>query len=738
MTIDEPTSPPRTRREARAQSGSHRSVDPTGVNAFFQGSSGARPGPAQRDATDAPAGGTGEQLEPVDDQDAHEEPTTSTAMLRTLFGESEAGEESDEPGTGEVDAFTRAMFGTTAPRTAAPAEPVNAGSPASDAGQPGADRAGVADTTTTAGLAALLGGTPAAVAAEPSAAETFDAEPLDPDDDATRVASVVSGIPGWQDETAPDTAFLDVEDSSAPAAEQDGLPATMAFFAAADAAAAATAAAAAEEAPAAADAAAPAEPTAPGAGPGLGLDLGDDPDESDGPAVAWADESRPATALTWIDTDSVRTRTGPATLAARTSPDDESDLLRGLRRTPGWLRPRVLIPCGVVLALVGAYSATTLLAPLDNVAPAIDAVSVTIEPAPGAAVSWSAKGTSAVDVQGFATAASSGAKRPIASISKVVSVMMVLQEMPLKPGEQGPSFAFDYGDQREYWQYVRSDQSALDVPAGGSLTEYQMLEGVLLGSANNYIDRLADEIWGSKDAFASAAQQWLSDQGLDDTTIISPSGRDERNVATTADLLDLGEIAMRNPVFAEIVGKKSADIPGPGVVKNTNKMLTEDPGVVGIKTGTLDGDWNLLTAKDVKVGDTTVRLSAVALGQDSDKERIAVNRALYAGVEKTLAEQSPTVPKGTVVGTIDTVWGERSDVVTDADAQVVMWNGSTAQAASTLDLGDARNAGAAVGSLTVTGAIDTAKTDVSLKSTVDAPSAWWRLTHPLDLFGLNG
>nr|WP_269778463.1 D-alanyl-D-alanine carboxypeptidase [Microbacterium sp. MAH-37] len=409
-----------------------------------------------------------------------------------------------------------------------------------------------------------------------------------------------------------------------------------------------------------------------------------------------------------------------------------------MRRTRAWLRPRVLIPCGVVVALVGTYCASTLLAPLDNVAPTIEPVAVQIAPAPVAAVTWPENGTSAVDVLGFATATSSGERIPIASVSKVASVLMVLEKMPLELGEQGPSFDFDRSDGREYWQYVRSNQSALDVPVGGSLTEYQMLQGILLGSANNYIDRLADEIWGSKSEFADAAAQWLSAQGLDDTTIISPSGRDDRNRSTSSDMIDLAELAMRNPVFAEIVGTKSADIPGAGVVKNSNTMLHEDPGVTGLKTGTLGEDYNLLTAKDVKVGDATVHLYAVALGQESNEERVDANRALYAQVEKTLADQAATVPKGTVVGTVDTIWGESSDVITDSDAKVVMWNGSTAEATSSLDLGDAQKAGTKVGSLSVAGAIDTAKTDVSLKSSMSAPSAWWRLTHPLELFGLDG
>ncbi|MDR2997568.1 MAG: D-alanyl-D-alanine carboxypeptidase [Microbacterium sp.] len=770
MTIDDPSTPPRTRREARAQTGSHRGVDPSGMNAFFHGTGGAphgaERGSATRNAADLPGGGdTDEQLFPSDDEDGHEEPPTSTDMLRTLFGAPEEDDGSEETGPVGDDAFSRAMFGQPTTDAPAPVQPASA-----------------ADSRTATGLDGLFGGAAPVAAtpdAAPSALPSSAEEPFDPADDATRVAPVITGIPGWHDEPAQSALPGTAGDSPAqPTADDDAtrLSASLAYFAAADAAAAAstgvtdaasaasglaggtsTAASAgllgASSAGAAlagaastdvADAVVPSESpasTAPLDLAGLGLEPDDDADPDEEPAsrttVAWADDSRPASALTWIDSAVVQARTRPPTLAVRTAADDGPDLLSDMRTKSGWLRPRVLIPLGLVVALVGGYCAATLLAPLDNIAPTIDPVAVKIDPAPAAAVSWPQGGNSGIDVQGFATAASSGDKTPIASISKIASVMMVLEKMPLKPGEQGPSYDFTRSDGRDYWRYLRTNQSALDVPVGGSLTEYQMLQGILLGSANNYIDRLADEIWGSKDAFASAARKWLSDQGLDDTTIISPSGRDDRNRSTPADLIDLSQIAMRNPVFAEIVATKSVNLPGAGEVKNTNKMLAEDAGVVGIKTGTLGDDWNLVTAKDVKVGDSTVRLFAVTLGQGSNNKRVEANRALYAQVEKTLADQPVTVPKGTVVGTIDTVWGERSDVITDADAKVVMWNGSKAESKAALKLGDAQKAGTKVGTLTVTGAIDTAKTNVSLKSSVDAPSAWWRLTHPLDLFGLN-
>lgn len=443
--------------------------------------------------------------------------------------------------------------------------------------------------------------------------------------------------------------------------------------------------------------------------------------------TAWADASRPPTALTWLT---------PSTLLDEHLPSAQPrELFTDARLTPEWRRPRVLFPVGIVAVLCSAYVATTLLWPLHEVAPTVQASAVEIAPAPAAAVTWPVTGSAAVGIQGMAPVSSTASASEIASISKVVSVMMVLDRLPLQVGEQGPSFAFTAADQREFLGYRSSNQSSLDVPVGGSLTEYQMLQGIMLGSANNYIDRLARELWGSERGFAEASAKWLSDRGITGATIAVPSGFSERNVATPSALIQIAELAMDNPVFAEIVATRTAEIPGVGTVTNTNKML-DDPGVVGVKTGTLK-HWNLLTAKDVKAGDTTVRLFTSVLGQNSNAERLAVTRQLLADVEKSLAEQPTSVPAGTVVGQVSTEWGDRVDIVTDDDAQVALWNGATASATTAFALGESTKRGSHVGTLTAKGPFDTAEISVSLDGEITQPSAWWRLTHPLELFGLD-
>ncbi|MFS0894390.1 D-alanyl-D-alanine carboxypeptidase family protein [Microbacterium sp. 179-I 3D3 NHS] len=453
------------------------------------------------------------------------------------------------------------------------------------------------------------------------------------------------------------------------------------------------------------------------------------------PPAQWADEEAPATALTWVDPGDVAQRTAAATLDGDATTERADGLLTGARLRPAIARPGMLVPLGVLAGLLGAYSGTTLLWPLHEVAPTVQAEQFDIAPAPAAAVTWPVQGSAAVGIAGISTTSSTADAVSIASITKVVSSLMVLDRMPLALGEQGPEFRFDSGDSAEYWQYRRADQSALDVPVGGVLTEYQLLQGTLLGSANNYIDRLASEIWGSDREFAAAAEVWLRERGLSGITVVTPSGFDVRNVATPEALVALGEWAMKNPVFAEIVGTPSVELPGAGLVVNTNGMLA-DPGVVGIKTGTLVG-WNLLTAKDVEVGDTTVHLFAAVLDQADDDQRLAATRSLFAETEAALQAQAPAVAKGTVVGEVTTAWGEKVDVVTDDDAQVVLWNSALASSSVVFDLGDEREQGGAVGTLTTAGPLDTATTPVILAEDVEGPSPWWRLTHPLELLGIE-
>ncbi|TQJ30183.1 D-alanyl-D-alanine carboxypeptidase family protein [Microbacterium sp. SLBN-146] len=457
----------------------------------------------------------------------------------------------------------------------------------------------------------------------------------------------------------------------------------------------------------------------------------DDPPAGAVPSTTTMTLAEPASAhvaLTWVDD----TRVAPRP-AAQPDANSTPDLIgRPPRRSP--FRAAVVVPFSLVALVLGAYAATTLLWPLHSVPPTVEAVGLQPAVAPAAAPAWPGVGSAGVEVVGIGSLASSPDAASIASITKVVTALVVLEEMPLDVGEQGPEFRFTSADRSAYWRYRGNGESALDVPVGGSLTQYQMLEGMLVGSANNYADRLATTLWPTDAVFAAAANSWLQTHGVAGVTVAEPTGLDARNVATPEALLVLAEKALANPVIAEIVRKPSVELPGVGVVENTNGLLA-DPGALGIKTGTLDS-WNLLAAKDAVIGDVTVRLYASVLGQPGSEERLAATRALFAQLEAELQPQT-AIPAGTMVGRVTTAWGDDVPIDTAADASVILWNGGTATTAPEFTLGDARAAGAEVGSLVVTGPLNGATVALELDGEITEPSPWWRMTHPLELWGLT-
>ncbi|MFT3797542.1 D-alanyl-D-alanine carboxypeptidase [Microbacterium sp.] len=444
------------------------------------------------------------------------------------------------------------------------------------------------------------------------------------------------------------------------------------------------------------------------------------------------------TALAWLPDDAVTVRPASRELheADAGAPAIAPDLLaRRPRRSP--LRPGTVMPVLVALALAGAYAATTLLWPLHAVPPVVTEAAVPDLVAPASAVAWPESGSAAVGVNGFDTvAASSGDPASIASITKLVTVLMVLDEMPLAPGEQGPDFAFTYRDRQTYYSYLENDESALNVPVDGVLTQYQMLQGILIGSAGNYTDRLASTIWPTDEVFAAAAASWLSRHSLTGITVVEPTGIDPANAAAPGALIALARLALANPVVAEIVRTPSVELPGAGVVQNTNDLLA-DPAVVGLKTGSLSGVYNLLAAKDVTVGEVAVRVYAATLAQPTDEARASETARLLDAVAAEVATPQ-VLPAGTLAGTVTTPWGAQATIVTDADASVLLWNGASATPAVSLDLGDARAADDAVGTVSIAGPLDAATVAVHLTADIPDPDPWWRLTHPLELFGLVG
>jgi D-alanyl-D-alanine carboxypeptidase (penicillin-binding protein 5/6) len=118
-----------------------------------------------------------------------------------------------------------------------------------------------------------------------------------------------------------------------------------------------------------------------------------------------------------------------------------------------------------------------------------------ITPTTSSQIAWPSTGQSAVAVAGNPVVTSHGVQTPTptASVAKLITSLVVLQAKPLSVGQQGPAITLTASDVAIYRQYLSEQGSVVPVEAGESITEYQMLQAMLLPSANNMADSLA--IW---------------------------------------------------------------------------------------------------------------------------------------------------------------------------------------------------------------------------------------------------
>ena len=386
----------------------------------------------------------------------------------------------------------------------------------------------------------------------------------------------------------------------------------------------------------------------------------------------------------------------------------------------------------LVAVAAGAYVPTALLVQLEPATASVVDVEVPPIDAPELVLpAYGATGVEALGLPGTRTLAGDEGPRSIASISKVVTALVVLEERPLDGGDGG-SVTFDADDAALREQYLAVDGKVAPLAAGTTLTQRQVTEVMLVESANNYATALARWAFGDDGSFAAAAAAWLAEQGLDDTTIVEPTGLSPDNRSTTTDLLELGRLALADPDVAAIVGTTSTVVPGAGVVENSNELLGVR-GVVGIKTGTLDeAGACLLFAADAVLAGRPVTVVGVVLGAVDHDVLDRDVEALLASVDARTVTVAP-VRAGDVLATYETPWGARADAVAVEDVVLSTWGDADAGAEVTAGaVGEARQ-GDEVGEVVVEVGDDLATVPLRLEGDLPAPSAWWRLTHPAEV-----
>jgi serine-type D-Ala-D-Ala carboxypeptidase (penicillin-binding protein 5/6) len=186
---------------------------------------------------------------------------------------------------------------------------------------------------------------------------------------------------------------------------------------------------------------------------------------------------------------------------------------------------------------------------------------------------------------------------------------------------------------------------------GEKLTVDELLEALLIQSANDAAADLADAVAGSQAKFVALMNARARELGLTNTHYANPHGLDAPGHYTSAlDLTHLARIAMHDPRFAGYVGHYTETIPWAHhrydrVLVSHNELLHDYPWAYGVKTGWTDGAGYCIAAAGLWRGH---RILVTLLGEPDDAHRLVDVVKLFHWSASQYAVQT-ALPAGRVL-----------------------------------------------------------------------------------------
>jgi len=269
--------------------------------------------------------------------------------------------------------------------------------------------------------------------------------------------------------------------------------------------------------------------------------------------------------------------------------DPPSPGRRGPRHRRRRRHVRLWVTLIAIVALLGALGGVAAIR-LSRPEP-VAAVRTTLAPArvvPGTvpAPPWPTGVQAAFVIPALGVSRESGPEQPapVASLTKVMTAYLILKDHPLSGDDPGPTVTMSAANVADFDQDNQTDQSNVQIAVGEVLTERQLLEGLLVHSANDFADALAEWDSGNLAAFVVKMNTTAQLLGMHDSHFVDPSGFDPQSQSTPADILKIIRIDMEFPVFAQIVAMPSVTLPVAGTVRSSTPLLGA-PGIVGVKSG---------------------------------------------------------------------------------------------------------------------------------------------------------
>jgi D-alanyl-D-alanine carboxypeptidase (penicillin-binding protein 5/6) len=197
--------------------------------------------------------------------------------------------------------------------------------------------------------------------------------------------------------------------------------------------------------------------------------------------------------------------------------------------------------------------------------------------------------------------------RPIASIAKVMAAVVVIQAGGLNQVLTVPGAVTGY--------VAKYAANAAGLIPGQKFTVDELLHMLLIVSAADGAYTLASAYGPGIPAFIAKMNAEAAKLGLTGTHFSSPDGlpypTETSTYSTPADLVKLGEAAMSYPEFRSIVAMRYYNLPkGDGhsavSITNTDALIGQYPGVLGIKDGFTNAAGHTLLFEAARGGRTLI------------------------------------------------------------------------------------------------------------------------------------
>lgn len=209
-----------------------------------------------------------------------------------------------------------------------------------------------------------------------------------------------------------------------------------------------------------------------------------------------------------------------------------------------------------------------------------------------------------------------------ASVTKIMTAMLVLEKGNLADTVTVSDSALSD---------ITYLHSKINLKSGEQLTVEQLLTALLVSSANDAANVLAEYISGNIQAFVTLMNERAAELGMTGTHFVNPHGFHDDNHYTTAhDMQILTRQALQNDKFCELVKIKTYRLPATNMsdermLSTTNHLISKYRNTAhyyqyatGVKTGSTDEAGNCLVATAEKGG---IKLLSLVFGCENADQK---------------------------------------------------------------------------------------------------------------------